>query len=99
MESMRHVLNGPIRKKSNIRRSRPDIYWAEFVLLKLVIFWLLALLSINTLCIPLVVFLAVTGRIGVLGVSIGVGTMIAGNLGCVGRLLNNSLKPILHIND
>jgi len=83
-------------ERSNVSRSRTDIRWAEFDLLRLVIFWLLGLLSVIILFVPVVVILVTTGRIGP---AIGIGTLVGGTLACIGRLLNNSLKPILRIKE
>ena len=92
MEFMkRSPSGGSLLLRSDI--SNYAIQCAKFDLIKLVVVWLLGLLTAIIL-VPIVAILVMMGRIGP---AIGIGTLIGGTLTCVGKLLNNTLKPILRI--
>lgn len=78
------------------RKSNGDLKWAEFALRQRVTHCLLGLLSLCTIFVLVMICLIAYGKAGL--ATAVVSLLIAATVGCVGKLLNNAIKPLFQIN-
>jgi|SRR6266536_2886710 len=92
MESLRRLTTNQPAKAANEERFRQRIEWGEFALRRRIINCLLTLLTVDTIFALIMVVRIARGDVGI--TTFVVGALLTGTVGCIGKLLNNSLKPI-----